>query len=385
MVVRAHAERAKGMPVRLRVIVYRMLIGWLALLALSWPLITVAEPAIVEVYESVSTAVRGGAVPRQFDESGIVHVGSARIGSMITSPFYVVHYGLRYTHDLYGERPGWIQDPVLSDWPYPPPKALINIASIVNVADWVCRQARTDRVAQGNTHLYYEFAWHYRNIDPDHLTPPWWSGLTDAIAIEFLMRAHDLTGKGEYKDLAAQLYRSTLQSVESGGSTVYAKGSPVYIEEYVDPSGRVRSGVLNGALCAGMYIWNYERRMGIAGGVGLALCRSALAGLHRYDLGNGRWSYYDEVGTIANLKYQRINAAMVAWVGGDLDDGVAMALAEKWRSSTVNPILRAVWQRHFSPYYLCVALAWVLLPAVLVIGSTIVIRSCRHYFVAVGE
>jgi len=223
----------------------------------------------------------------------------------------------------------------------------------------------------GYAHLLYDFPWKYRNVRPDTILPPWWSGLTDALAIELLCRGYDVTGNQSYMQCAASLYASVLAPIQKGGSMLSDEQGGIMIEEYVDPNGSVRSRVLNGAIYSAMAVYNYEQRMKILDGKGIALLKSLVDNISRYDI-NGTWSYYDQVGTVANLKYHKINAALIKWIGSISENAPVVALAKKWENARYNPIRRAFIQGYF------VLQSWFMCAVFIIIAIAI---SCTLYFI----
>ena len=255
-----------------------------------------------------SWVVGNGWKRQEFSAEGIPYGTTPRHEERFVSPFYVVHYGLIYSEKCRSRTSPvayhWLEDATVKDWPHPPGSSL---AMFRSSADWVVRNIRQD--PRGNAHLFYDFEWFYRGYPEGKLVPPWWSGLTDAHAITLLLRAEDCFGGGEYEQAASALYRSTITPVSLGGSLVSFNGRP-WIEEYVDPRAKDTdmSRVFNGMAYAYFGLKAYEQAHGIDG-LEKELRASIIANVSAFD--RGYWSDYDAIGSAANIKYHRVNLALI--------------------------------------------------------------------------
>lgn len=246
---------------------------------------------------------------REFTDDGLPLQYSPKIGAY-RSPFYVVHYGLQYSeagrHNVKNSNAyHWKADQTFKYWPSSPLKPSLKLFRYA--ADWVVKNAVKNN--QGNLHLVYNFDWPYKNYPNGKLKAPWWSGLTDGHAITLMLRAWDCFGDKKYLDVAKSLYKSTLKPVSAGGSLVEFNGHP-WIEEYVDPqtSPTEMSKVFNGMVYAYFGVKGFEEFYGIDG-FSKSLKKSITYNLHEFDL--GYWSYYDAIGSRANLKYHNVNLALI--------------------------------------------------------------------------
>lgn len=265
---------------------------------------------ITEFNAAVRTAItNGGAEQRVFTADGIPVDSNPRVLGTFTSPFYVVHFGLIYSEQCRSRIPAngyhWTPDTTSPYWPQPP---RTSVELFKDSADWVLENISYDR--RGNAHLMYNFDWPYKNYPNGKLEAPWSSGLTDAHAITLLLRAHDCFGGSAYSEAADKLYRSVIKPVRDGGSIVYVDGHP-WVEEYIDPRvpATTMSHVFNGMAYAYFGIRAYEEARDIDGGLSDALRESIVASVPTYD--HGFWSYYDSVGSPANIKYHKINLALL--------------------------------------------------------------------------
>lgn len=264
---------------------------------------------ISEFNAAVRTAViHSGAEQTTFTDDGIPVQSNAHLSETYTSPFYVVHYGLIYS-EACRSRVGsggfhWVRDSTSPYWPQPPKSS---VELFKSSADWVLKNISND--GHRNAHLMYNFDWPYPNYPNGKLEAPWSSGLTDAHAITLLLRASDCFGGDAYAKAADRLYRSVITPVRNGGSLVYVEGRP-WIEEYIDPGvqGTNMSHVFNGMAYSYFGVRGYEEARGIEG-LSPALKQSIVSSIDTYD--RGYWSFYDSVGSPANIKYHRINLALL--------------------------------------------------------------------------
>lgn len=244
-----------------------------------------------------------------FDTNGLPATLNPRVGEF-RSPFYVVHYGLEYSEVCRKESDAsaqyhWQEDPTLEFWPVSGQK--LTVEKFRAASEWVVNNIQLDKY--GNAHLYYEFDWPYENHPGGILKAPWWSGLTEGHAITLMLRAWDCFKDSKYLDAAEMLYESVTTPVSAGGSLLTLNGHP-WIEEYVDPSAPPEelSRVLNGMAYAYFGIKAFEE---LFGGIGMGdnLKESLVENISVF--GKGCWSYYDAIGSSANLKYHRVNQALL--------------------------------------------------------------------------
>ena len=247
---------------------------------------------------------------RVFDDRGLPISRSARMEKDFVSPFYVVHYGLFYSGSCFKpdwtERYHWLEDPTAAYWNVPP--IIATKKRFQYAADWVVKNLKTD--AMGNAHLYYNFDWAYKNVPGGKVAAPWWSGLTEGHALTLLLRASDCFDDPAYDAAASDLYKSVLTPVSEGGSLLTMNGYP-WIEEYVDPnlSEHSLSRVFNGMVYAYHGIRAYEIARG-GRNMADALEEAIIKNVSEFSLSD-HWSYYDAIGTSANIKYHRINLALI--------------------------------------------------------------------------
>jgi len=247
---------------------------------------------------------------RTFDEYGIPHSYSMKHKEKFISPFYVVHYGLIYSriykNTLSDTKIHWQFDKTLDLWNEPP--KIVKKEFFIHAADWIVENITE---LEGCHHIIYRFDWIYKGYPNGMLKAPWYSGLTDAYSIILLLRAYDITKDRKYLDSARKLYETSVTHIKDGGNLNYLNGFP-WIEEYIDPKvidyGKLPF-VLNGMIYATFGIISYENYIGISNGYSDKLIESIIANLVSFV--KGKWSYYDLIGTSANLKYHRIHVGLL--------------------------------------------------------------------------
>ncbi len=278
--------------------------------------------------------VSANAETRSFDQRGLPIYRNARVGEY-RSPFYVVHYGLEYSEACPQNIEGtnsfhWIPDETLKYWHSSPLDASIELFK--HSVDWVVENTEYDEF--GNAHLFYHFDWPYPNHPGGILRAPWWSGLTEGHAITLLLRAADCFDDPRYVDLAGEFYRSVIAPVSQGGSMLTLNGLP-WIEEYVDPSADEDklSRVFNGMAYGYFGVTAYERYIGV-GDYSERLRDSILRNIDTFDM--GFWSYYDAIGSESNIKYHRINLALLE--DSRLSSLEAERFVDRWHIGASLPV-----------------------------------------------
>ncbi|OXS99393.1 hypothetical protein B7H23_14630 [Notoacmeibacter marinus] len=321
-----------------RVMPFRRRLAWSAILGMFVGAILVNSFAYeLEQFNSVSRVfLRNGTTSlRSFNTEGLPVSQDPRQQREFISPFYVVHYGLIHskTCPQFGEASSyhWKNDSTEKYWNAPPKTLSSDIFRIS--ADWVVNNiARDDN---GNAHLFYEFDWPYANLNGAPLTAPWWSGLTDAVAILLMLRAHDCLGGDKYLDSARDLYDSVVTPFADGGSLTRLNGLP-WVEEYADDhiAENDLSRVLNGMVYAYHGIRALEEREQVA-----RYAPSFRAAIYKNaDLfSKGYWSYYDNIGNASNIKYHAINLALLK--DPRIAEEASMQVEKKWAIGHRFPIV----------------------------------------------
>jgi heparosan-N-sulfate-glucuronate 5-epimerase len=134
--------------------------------------------------------------------------------------------------------------------------------------------------------------WYYRfDIPLYKIKARWISGMAQGEALSLLLRAHQLTGKEKYLEIAKSAWKIFQRSVEQAGVVSnFPDGKPV-VEEY--PSPEFLTGVLNGFNFAIFGVYDFASYVNDehANRFFHQLIDSLKHNLYRYDC--GYWSYYD--------------------------------------------------------------------------------------------
>jgi hypothetical protein len=183
--------------------------------------------------------------------------------------------------------------------------------------------------------LLYRFDWRYPGLHSGKLSAPWWSGLTDAGAMELMLRAYDVYRDPAYLRLADSLYASVTTRVADGGSLIYWDGEP-WIEEYVQfgEAEERMPRVFNGMAYAANSVSEYEMFRHVKAPIAPALYRSLAHHISRFDLDG--WSTYDAIGNAANPKYHRVNMTLADSLFAKTRLPQFKTYANRWEKSDRN-------------------------------------------------
>ena len=300
------------------------------------------EEYISEITAKATNLLRGNSfATREFDSNGIPYSNFARIRKKTVSPFYVVHYGLIYSQAIeppQGYQYLWEKQGSVKYWNVPPKNELVTEQNFFNSVNWVVN--KTYELGLNGAHLYYDFDWPYRNLKSGGLKAPWYSGLTDGMALTLLCRAYVITGNDTYKSAAALLYESVIKPVSKGGSLITLQNGDLWIEEYVENrlSDEYQSKVLNGMIYATFGVLDYEQTFVTKNQLAPALFKSIKNNIIKFDL--GWWTSYDLIGTVANLKYHYIHIGLLEDLYKITNDTYYFDLSKKWGKYNVGFIKR---------------------------------------------
>jgi hypothetical protein len=311
-----------------------------------------------------------------FDSNGIPTLSRPRIGRY-TSPFYVVHFALLHSEACRGladtNRFHWRRDESLRYWPRLPSKP--DLKTFRSLLDWLISHATTNDT--GLTHFLYTFDWPYEAYPGTLVKAPWWSGLTDGYAIVVLLRGYDCFKDERYLKLASELYKSLTTPVTDGGSLLVWEGQH-WVEEYVDS--RVEpsrlSRVLNGMIYAYMGLRAYEEFTS-TNGLSEKLLRSVGYHIRHFDL--GYWSYYDAIGTRANMKYHAINWALLQ--NPEFHDIIPEDIKTRWRLGVQCPALYLIYGPRSTAYFHAWATFLVIWGTIFILLTRVthVCKPCAHH------
>ncbi|HET8721210.1 MAG TPA: D-glucuronyl C5-epimerase family protein, partial [Nitrospira sp.] len=161
--------------------------------------------------------------------------------------------------------------------------------------------------------------------------------------VSILTRAHLLTGKRHYLDLAVQAITPFHNSIAAGGVRSRLPDGSTFLEEYPEPEAH---HVLNGYLYAIIGLLDL-RRVGCTKAVdGLLIGADEALGnnIHLWDA-NG-WSIYDlhnlngGARNYCTAAYHNLHATQLQIVGEALGNDRVINMADKWSRSSRHPVRR---------------------------------------------
>jgi len=322
----------------------------------------------------------GHPTPHILDENGVPRVRYARLNDRYyDNPVYVGIYGL-----LYYDR--WTQRGENADFlgiyerfslypPRDPPGAEVWKNRFLATADWFATHIRVRTSGEGYTYGVYEYAFPWDYYD---LLPPWRSGMAQALALQVLLRAWQLTGNPTYQEAAELTKRAFTVPVEEGGVAYKETPSAWWYEEYAAPGAR-RSRVPNGMEHALIALHEYSQAQ--KDREAQELFDSGLAALERAIEAYGDpaipWTYYDAIGTVANYKYHRLNVALTRRLY-DLTGSETLAIYRTWDRWRTPFLVREFLRQ--KPNYLdwSILLLNYLLAQILVLGGVFTIRALKR-------
>jgi len=120
-------------------------------------------------------------------------------------------------------------------------------------ANWLIEHA----IYQHDT-MFFPFDFDYAPLWPYDLKAPWYSALTQGVALSLCVYLYRETHEQQYLDWAHTIYKSLLVPIEKGGVTRFEDDGP-FFEEY--PT-QIPSRVLNGAAVAMIAVHDYAKVAG---------------------------------------------------------------------------------------------------------------------------
>lgn len=263
----------------------------------------------------------------RIDQQGIPKVYYPRLRSEFYNPVYISMYGFYYFErwtatntDEYFLKYYRLEYPKidkLSKKQY--------YEYFLNCADWLVDNIKFKKLGKIEFGVWeYSFPWKIYN-----LSPPWVSGMAQAVGIQILVRAYKITGNNIYLNPAKKALNAFFVEVKDGGLTYKDSEDEWWYEEYAHPQA-VQSRVLNGMEHALIGIYEYwkftgDRDAEILFKRGLQSLKSKIG---NYDA--KWWTYYDNLGTLANRKYHFINIELTKKLYEITNESIFLTLSEKW-------------------------------------------------------
>ncbi|MBU7017900.1 MAG: hypothetical protein HXS44_10350 [Theionarchaea archaeon] len=197
----------------------------------------------------------------------------------------------------------------------------------LNCADWLVNNSKEYK---GCAVFEYEFPWSYGGM-----TPPWRSGMAQGMALQVLIRAHDLTRDEKYLMCAEKSLALFFIDVEDGGVTRKHESNGWWYEEYAD-EGSMQTKVLNGMMFAVVGIYEYSRYTGDEDAQylldeGIKALKNELP---YYD--NKRYSSYDILGNHSG-QYHEVHIQLLERLHTITGEGIFKQYHERWESYEKSP------------------------------------------------
>ena len=169
----------------------------------------------------------------------------------------------------------------------------------INTANWLVNNAK-DKEGGKYSLWEFDFTWPWYN----QLTPPYYSGYAQAVGIDVLARAYDLTNNTMYLDEANKAFSAFLVDYDNGGVITIEdnNGDLMFFHELGKP-GFQKTYILNGHTGALLHIWQYYEITNnpLAKTIFDKGINYLKHNLWKYDTGS--WTRYDlkPIGQIENL------------------------------------------------------------------------------------
>ena len=216
------------------------------------------------------------------DENGILTVDYHGVQRKVYNPLIVASGALEYYREYVKEK-----DKEQS------------IGKFIVSVDWLVNNAKD----KGVYSLWeYEYPWMFYGW----VSPPYSSALAQALGLEVLTLAYELTGDKKYFDLAKKTIRSFLIDYEEGGFVSHENvgNNSLFLHILAKP-GFPKTYVLNGHTNSLLSLWSYYEKTKdpmakIILDKGINYLKENLV---KYDTGN--WSYYDLMENWAMTGYHK--------------------------------------------------------------------------------
>lgn len=316
------------------------------------PLATWTEPFLTNPIEQALAFIQSGGLSlHPLDEQGIPSVYYLRLGKVFDNPVYVCIYAYGY-YQLWKGTTDY--DYFLRYYAFSPAKRVRPEEyrdCFFSCADWLVGHLKARDFA-GKTFYVWEYSFPWEVYD---LEPPWVSGMAQGCGIEVLVQAYRESKDVRYLEAARKALTAFFIPVESGGVLRKNGEDGWWYEEYASPTCK-QSRVLNGMTHALIGIYHYWQETGDSQAAELLQ-----KGLHalkqelpKYD--TGQWTYYDQLGQIAKLKYHYINITTVEELGRLTEEEFLIETAQRWKNYWSNYFTRYfVWQKPLRFYTLLFA------------------------------
>lgn len=216
------------------------------------------------------------------DENGVLMVDYHGVQRKVYNPLIVASGALDYYRDYLKEK-----------------NKEQSLNKFIVSADWLVNNAKD----KGVYSLWeYEYPWMFYGW----VSPPYSSALAQALGLEVLTLAYELTGDEKYLDIAKKTIRSFLVDYEEGGFVSHEnlENTSLFLHILAKP-GFQKTYVLNGHTNSLLSLWSYYEKTKdpiakIIFDKGIKYLKENLV---KYDTGD--WSYYDLMEYLAMTDYHK--------------------------------------------------------------------------------
>jgi len=306
------------------------------------PIATWTEPFLTYPIEQGLIFIQSGRFSlHPLDEKGVPQVYYLRLKKAFDNPVYVCIYAYGY-YQLWKDSHDY--DYFLKYYAFCPPNGLSSEEyrnCFFSCADWLASCLKPRECAGETFYVWeYSFPWQVYNLEP-----PWVSGMAQGCGIEVLVQAYRESGDSKYLDAARKALTAFFIPVEAGGVLRKDREDAWWYEEYASAACK-ESRVLNGMTHTLIGIYHYWKETGDPQSAellqkGLHVLKQELP---KYD--TGQWTYYDQLGQIAKLKYHHININTLEHLGQLTNERFLIETAQRWKNYRSDYFTRYfLWQK----------------------------------------
>ncbi len=219
------------------------------------------------------------------DDKGVIMYNYNGVQRKVYNPLFVANGGLKYyfEYENHGDKQ--------------------SKQYFLNTAEWLVDNAK---YKDGGKYSLWEYSFPWRFYG--WISPPYSSGLAQAVGLNVLVLAHNLTGNEKYLDEANKALHSFLIDYDKGGVISYEEvvigdsDSSAFIHLLAKP-GFKKIYVLNGHTHSLLLLWDYYQKtqdpiVKTIFDKGITWLRD---NLWKYDTGS--WSNYDQMENLASTDY----------------------------------------------------------------------------------
>lgn len=293
---------------------------------LSIPLSSLTAERLEKPAVKLMNVVTNGSISNYIiDDNGVPKVYYRRLGQSYYNPVYVSMYGLAYYQQLIQSNE---LDYFLKYYQLDIPSNKDQINSLRNflaAANWLQENIKTKKYLDVNYGVWeYGFPWGIYNLKEN-----WVSGMAQGVGIQVLIRAWKITGNEKYIETAKLARNAFFIEVKDGGVTYKDNDKEWWYEEYASSEAK-ESRVLNGMEHS--LIGLYELYVIDDDKTAKSLFDKGVQSLknHIWKFDAGWWTYYDELGMLANGKYHPVNVNLTRKLFEITGEKIFSEASSKW-------------------------------------------------------